>query len=90
MIDPMDLRIVLMSAIAQATSTMRVVSGAIIAPLRHPLLLAKELGTLDLLSRGRLVVLPTVSWHADEYEALGIPFTKEDGEVVIDGNGNRV
>jgi arsenate reductase len=23
-------------------------------------------------------------------EALGIPFTKEDGEVVIDGNGNRV
>lgn len=68
--------IVLMSAIAQATSTLRVVSGAIIAPLRHPLLLAKELGTLDLLSRGRLVVLPTVSWHADEYEALGIPFTQ--------------
>ena len=36
---------------------------AIIAPLRHPLLLARELGTLDLLSEGRLVVQPTVSWH---------------------------
>lgn len=66
--------IVLMSAIAAATSTLRIVSGAIIAPLRHPLLLAKELGTLDLLSRGRLVVLPTVSWHRDEYDALGVPF----------------
>lgn len=68
--------IVLMSAIAQATSRLRIVSGAIIAPLRHPLLLAKELGTLDLLSQGRLVVLPTVSWHADEYAALGIPFAE--------------
>ncbi len=78
---PWPSSIVLMSAIAQATSTLRVVSGAIIAPLRHPLLLAKELGTLDLLSRGRLVVLPTVSWHADEYEALGIPFA-ERGSIL--------
>ena len=42
--------LVLMSAIAQATERLRIVAGAIIAPLRHPLLLAKELGTLDLLS----------------------------------------
>jgi len=47
---------------------------AVIAPLRHPLLLAKELGTLDLLAEGRLIVQPTVSWHRDEYEALGVPF----------------
>lgn len=66
--------LVLMSAIAQATTTLRVVAGAIIFPLRHPLLLAKDLGTLDLLSQGRLVVLPTVSWHDDEYAALGVPF----------------
>ena len=44
-----------------------------IAPLRHPLLLAKQLATLDLLSEGRLVVQPTVSWHEEEYEALGVP-----------------
>jgi probable F420-dependent oxidoreductase len=68
--------IVLLSAIAQATSTLRLVAGALIAPLRHPLLLAKELGTLDRLSQGRLVVLPTVSWHRDEYDALGVPFTR--------------
>jgi probable F420-dependent oxidoreductase len=66
--------IVLLSAIAAATERLRLVAGAVITPLRHPLLLAKELGTLDLLSEGRLVVLPTVSWHEDEYAALGVPF----------------
>ncbi|MFV0458500.1 MAG: LLM class flavin-dependent oxidoreductase [Actinomycetales bacterium] len=68
--------IVMLSAIAQVTTRLRLVAGAIIAPLRHPLLLAKELGTLDLLSQGRLVVLPTVSWHRDEYEALGVDFRR--------------
>ncbi len=73
--------VVLMAAIAQATERLRIVAGAIIAPLRHPLLLAKELGTLDLLSRGRLVVLPTVSWSRDEYAALGVPFS-ERGKIL--------
>ncbi len=66
--------IVLASAIAAATSELRVALAAIIAPLRHPLLLAKQLATLDLLAEGRLVVQPTVSWAADEYAALGVPF----------------
>jgi probable F420-dependent oxidoreductase len=73
--------VVLLSAIAQATERLRLVAGAIIAPLRHPLLLAKELGTLDLLSGGRLVVLPTVSWSRDEYAALGVPFA-ERGRIL--------
>ncbi len=71
---PWPSSVVLLSAIAAVTERLRLVAGAIIAPLRHPLLLAKELGTLDLLAEGRLVVLPTVSWHADEYDALGVPF----------------
>jgi probable F420-dependent oxidoreductase len=73
--------LVLLSAIAQVTTTLRLVAGAVIAPLRHPLLLAKELSTLDLLSGGRLVVLPTVSWSRDEYSALGVPFT-ERGRIL--------
>jgi probable F420-dependent oxidoreductase len=68
--------IVLLSAVAAATTRIRLVAGAILAPLRHPLLLARELGTLDLVSEGRLVVQPTVSWSRDEYAALGIPFDK--------------
>jgi probable F420-dependent oxidoreductase len=66
--------VVLLSAVAAATSRIRLVAGAIIAPLRHPLLMARELGTLDLISEGRLVVQPTVSWSRDEYAALGVPF----------------
>jgi probable F420-dependent oxidoreductase len=66
--------IVLASAIAAATTRLRIALAAVIAPLRHPLLLAKQLATLDLLSEGRLVVQPTVSWHEQEYDALGVPF----------------
>jgi probable F420-dependent oxidoreductase len=72
--------IVLMSAIAAATTRLRLIGGAIIAPLRHPLVLAHQLAALDLLSEGRLVVQPTVSWHEDEYRALGVPF-KERGAL---------
>ena len=64
----------LLSAIASVTRRVRLVAGAVLAPLRHPLLLAKELATLDLLAQGRLVVLPSVSWSRDEYAALGVPF----------------
>jgi probable F420-dependent oxidoreductase len=66
--------IVLAAAIAARTRTLRVALAAIIAPLRHPLLLAKQLATLDLLAGGRLVVQPTVSWAEEEYEALEVPF----------------
>jgi len=67
---------VLLAAIAARTTRLRLFAAAVIAPLRHPLALAKSLATLDLLSEGRLVALPTPSWHAAEYEALGVPFAQ--------------
>jgi probable F420-dependent oxidoreductase len=63
-----------LAAIAARTTTLRLVVGALISPLRHPLVSAKDLATLDQLSQGRLVVLPTVSWHDEEYAALGVAF----------------
>ncbi|HET7236597.1 MAG TPA: TIGR03619 family F420-dependent LLM class oxidoreductase [Actinomycetota bacterium] len=71
----------LLAAVAARTTRLRLVAGSIIAPLRNPLLLAKQLATLDLLSQGRLVVQPTVSWHRPEYEALGVPFERR-GELL--------
>ena len=71
----------LLAAVAARTTRVRLVASSIIAPLRHPLQLAKQLATLDLLSRGRLVVQPTVSWHRAEYEALGVPFERR-GELL--------
>jgi len=73
--------LLLLSAIAAVTTKIRLVAGAIISPLRHPLALAKDLATLDRLSAGRLIVLPTVSWHRDEYDALGVPFERR-GEIL--------
>src|SRR5260221_478580 len=71
-----------LGALAAATNRIRLVAGAIISPLRPPLVLAKDLATLDRLSRGRLVVQPTVGWHRDEYDALGVPF--ELGGDILD------
>ena len=73
--------LMLFSAIAAVTSRIRLVGAAVLAPLRHPLLLARELGTLDLISEGRLVVQPNVSWSRDEYAALGVPFG-ERGKIL--------
>jgi probable F420-dependent oxidoreductase len=70
-----------LAAVSSVTRTLRLIASSVIAPLRHPLALAKQLATLDLLSRGRLVVQPTVSWHRAEYDALGIQFSKR-GELL--------
>jgi probable F420-dependent oxidoreductase len=78
---PWPSSLVLLAGMATATTTLRLAASAVIAPLRHPLVLAKELATLDLLAEGRLVVQPTVSWHRDEYAALGVPFERR-GELL--------
>jgi probable F420-dependent oxidoreductase len=71
---PWPSSLLLLAAVASVTTHLRLIAGAVIPPLRHPLQIAKELATLDLLSRGRVVVQPTVSWHRAEYRALGVPF----------------
>ena len=68
--------VVLASAIAARTSTIRIALSALIFPLRHPLHTATQLATLDLLCGGRLVVQPTVSWLDEEYAAMGVPFNR--------------
>ncbi len=73
---PWPSNIVLLSAIAAATTRIRIGAIALIAPLRHPLVLAHDLAALDLMSEGRLVIQPTVSWHREEYDALGVDFTR--------------
>jgi len=68
--------IAMLGALAAATSRVKLIAGAILPVLRHPLQVAKDLATIDLLSKGRLIVMPTVSWHEQEYAALGRDFHK--------------
>ena len=71
---PWPSSLLMLAAVASVTTRLRLIASAVIPPLRHPLQIAKDLATLDLLSEGRLVVQPTVSWHPAEYDALGVPF----------------
>jgi alkanesulfonate monooxygenase SsuD/methylene tetrahydromethanopterin reductase-like flavin-dependent oxidoreductase (luciferase family) len=65
-----------LSAISSVTSRIKLLAAAVLTPLRHPLTLAKEFATVDLLSEGRLIVLPGVSWQQEEYAALNVDFTQ--------------
>jgi len=60
--------------VAAVTERIHLGTGILILPQRNPLVLAKELGTLDALSGGRVELGIGVGWLKEEFEALGIPF----------------
>ncbi len=73
---PTLLNIPAMAAAAGATRTIRVMTGIVIAPLYHPVMLAKLAASLDLVSNGRLDFGIGISGQRDtqiEFEALDIP-----------------
>jgi probable F420-dependent oxidoreductase len=57
-----------------AARTERLVLGTsvVVVPMRNAVLLARELATIDLLSRGRLVVGVGIGWNEDEFANLGV------------------
>ena len=59
---------------AAVTKKIRLATGIVILPQRHPLYVAKEVATLDVLSNGRVVLGIGVGWLEEEFQALGIPF----------------
>ena len=71
----------LMSFLAGRTSKIRLVTAVVVVPHRNPLLAAKALATLDVLSQGRLVLGIGVGWMPEEFEALGLPPFEERGAV---------
>lgn len=60
--------------IASATSRINLATGILILPQRNPVVLAKELATLDQLSGGRLRLGIGVGWLEEEFDAIGVPF----------------
>ncbi len=61
---------------AAVTKTLRLGTGVMILPQRHPLYVAKELATLDVLSAGRAIFGVGIGWLREEFDALGIPFSE--------------
>jgi probable F420-dependent oxidoreductase len=67
--------IVSLAFVAGATSRVRLgTSSVLLMPYYQPIVLAKQLATLDLLSGGRLDVGLGLGWSEDEYDAVGVPF----------------
>src|SRR5438034_9890756 len=60
--------------VGAATTTLRLATGILILPQRNPVILAKELATLDVLSKGRVELGVGVGWLREEFDALGVPF----------------
>ena len=66
-------QLALMAFIAGKTRALRLISSVMILPHRNPVVTAKMLATIDVLSGGRVTVGVGVGWMREEFEALGAP-----------------
>ncbi|MFQ5915326.1 MAG: LLM class flavin-dependent oxidoreductase [Nitrospinota bacterium] len=57
--------------VAACTGRVKIGTCVLVLPLRHPVLLAKELATLDSLTEGRFILGAGLGWHDKDYEAIG-------------------
>ena len=64
----------LLACLAGATERVRFATGTLLSPLRPAVLLAKQVSTLDMLSRGRLDLGVSTGWQKAEYDAAGLAF----------------
>jgi probable F420-dependent oxidoreductase len=67
---------VALSYAAAASRTIRLASGICLVPEHNPLILAKVIASLDVLSGGRFALGVGIGWSSEEFGALGIPFER--------------
>ncbi|WP_425551161.1 TIGR03619 family F420-dependent LLM class oxidoreductase [Actinoallomurus vinaceus] len=70
-----------LSGIALITSRVRLGTSTLNAPWYPPLLLARSLATIDLLSGGRLDAGFGLGWSTEEYAAVGVPWAERAGRL---------
>jgi probable F420-dependent oxidoreductase len=65
-----------LSYVAAVTTRVKLCTGILIVPQRNPVVLAKELATLDKLCDGRMLLGVGVGWLEEEFDAIGVPFSE--------------
>jgi probable F420-dependent oxidoreductase len=78
---PMPDPILALAFAAAVTKNIRLGTGILILPQRHPIYVAKEMATLDVLSNGRAILGIGVGWLAEEFAALDVPFEERAGRT---------
>ena len=85
--------IAVMGALAAATTTVRFGPRVLIPTYRHPVVLAKQLATIDALAGGRMILGVGAGWMAEEFEAVGLRpaerFARLDEHVAVMRNAWR-
>lgn len=61
---------------AAHTTTLRLGTGICLVPQRNPLITAKEVASLDVLSGGRFIFGVGIGWLKEEFQALGVPHAR--------------
>ncbi len=67
--------------LAAQTTTLRLGTGIVILPQRNPVVLAKELASVDVLSGGRLEAGFGVGYVPEEFDAIGVPFSERGARM---------
>lgn len=70
-----------LTAVAARTERIRIGTGILVLPARNPVMLAKQLSSLDQVSGGRLTLGMASGWYRREFNALGVPFNKR-GDIM--------
>jgi probable F420-dependent oxidoreductase len=70
-----------LAACAAVTSRVRLATSILLLPLHPPVLLAKQLATLDLISNGRVLVGVGIGGRPDDYSGVSVPFSGRGGRA---------
>jgi alkanesulfonate monooxygenase SsuD/methylene tetrahydromethanopterin reductase-like flavin-dependent oxidoreductase (luciferase family) len=61
--------------------SLTLLTGILVLPMRNPVILAKQLACMDLLSDGRLLMGMASGWYRREFNAIGVPF-EQRGKIM--------
>jgi probable F420-dependent oxidoreductase len=72
--NPIPDPLIWLAFVAASTTELKLATGISLLPERHPVTYAKEVATLDMMSRGRVILGVGVGWLKEEFAALDVPW----------------